>query len=105
MEKVLTFIQKLIIFWAAIVLSAFQRIFFPYSLEFSFYMPKSEMVLNLFYGVILLMLPIAFWGWFVYIVYMDAQEIGANENWWIASLLLGPLGATIYYFKTKEKRN
>lgn len=44
------------------------------------------------------------WFWFLYVVYHDTNEIGVNENWWLAPFFLGPIGGTIYYFATKDKR-
>lgn len=88
-----TYLQKLGVYWIiAILLTAVK--FFP------------DFILSLHWGIGLLLvsLLVGSWLWFIFVVYYDAQEIGVSENWWVATFFFGPIGATIYYLKTKNER-
>lgn len=92
-----TYLQKLGIYWIIFLIGIFSRLFS------SFIKTLPEILISVF-GLVFVYLPLAIYFWFLFVVYRDAQEIGVNENWWVAVLLLGPIGATIYYLKTKDQR-
>lgn len=55
------------------------------------------------FNPIALLIAIIFNFILIWAVYKDAKRRNVNENWWIAVLILGWIGALIYYLINKNK--